>query len=328
MLEFLSPLAWVVHPLGGILLAFVAANIFSRRRRLSEPVLVAVLLLLALSVLGAGWVVHPAAGLMLALLASVIFHAWRREARTILAALAALAFFAWRGADWALYPLAGLLLAWLPAVLFSGALWRRRPLPSTVQAQPAALSAQAADDPLLDLNMRVDAGQGRRTQKRLARAERRADGEVCPQRFQVQVVAAPAPTPAPDLLSLSRDERLPADARARLGALHFRCAEALAYLREREQDSGHSGFLLRQIAADYAPEAVQAYLKLPRSLADVTPLQGGKTGRTLLNEQLELLLGAVRDMLEGAAQAGSQHLLSHQRFLQGRFAPPPDDLKL
>ncbi|ULH17177.1 hypothetical protein MF271_18795 (plasmid) [Deinococcus sp. KNUC1210] len=73
---------------------------------------------------------------------------------------------------------------------------------------------------------------------------------------------------------------------------------------------------------------MQAYLKLPPSLAGVKVLQEGKTGRELLSEQLDLLLDAVKDMLEGAAQAGSQHLLAHQRFLRDRFARPPDDLKL
>ena len=89
-----------------------------------------------------------------------------------------------------------------------------------------------------------------------------------------------------------------------------------------------AGFMLRQIAEDYAPEAVRAYLKLPPSLANVTPLQDGKTGRDLLGEQLDLLLGAVQDIMRDAAQAGSQHLLAHQRFLKDRFAKPSDELKL
>ena len=68
--------------------------------------------------------------------------------------------------------------------------------------------------------------------------------------------------------------------------------------------------------------------QLPPSLANVTPLQDGKTGRDLLGEQLDLLLGAVQDIMRDAAQAGSQHLLAHQRFLKDRFAKPRDELKL
>jgi len=86
--------------------------------------------------------------------------------------------------------------------------------------------------------------------------------------------------------------------------------------------------MLRQIRGDYAPEAVRAYLKLPASLANVAPLQDGKTGRDLLGEQLDLLLGGVSDIMRDAAQAGGQHLLSHQRFLKDRFAKPDDELKL
>ncbi len=340
MPDLLEPISWVVHPLGGMTLAFLASVIFSRRGRRSPGLLGALLLLLALSVLGAGWLVHPAAALTIALLASTVFHAWRREKVTILAALIALAVFSVLGAEWAIYPLLGLGLAWLMKVVATGELFRAAPRPSRREelgrqrekafaGSPAALPAQAGGEalPVLGFPERVAARIERRLLRRTAKLERKAERLGVP--FRVQ--AAPAPPLAAlvgDLLALSRDERLPADARARLGALHFRCQEALAYLKDREQDAAGAGFMLRQIAEDYAPEAVRAYLKLPPSLANVTPLQDGKTGRDLLGEQLDLLLGAVQDIMRDAAQAGSQHLLAHQRFLKDRFAKAHDELKL
>jgi len=338
--DLLEPISWVVHPLGGMTLAFLASVIFSRRGRQSPRLLGALLLLLALSMLGAGWLVHPAAGLTLALLASTVFHAWRRERVTIVAALIALAVFSAMGAEWAIYPLLGLGLAWLMKVVATGELFRAAPRlerqgkpggqrEKTFAAAPAALPAQADGEalPVFGFPERMAARIERRLLRRTAKLERKAERLGVPFRVQA-ALAPPVPPPVGDLLALSRDERLPADARARLGALNFRCQEAFAYLKDREQDAVSAGFMLRQIAEDYAPEAVRAYLKLPPSLANVTPLQDGKTGRDLLGEQLDLLLGAVQDIMRDAAQAGSQHLLAHQRFLKDRFAKPSDELKL
>ncbi|WP_407570065.1 hypothetical protein [Deinococcus altitudinis] len=336
----LDSVSWIVHPLAGMTLAFLASVIFTPRRRPWPVLLGAVGLLIALSLLGAGWVVHPAAGLSVALLASTVFRAWRREWPTVLAALSALLVFSLLGAGWAVFPLMGLGLAWLMKVVFSGELFRtgveQRPLAS-LDGSPAALPARGGGEAFSfgAAQERVTARAERKVQKRVEKLERKAEKLGVPLRIQ-SVPEVPAAPPAvaltkdtaDGLLLLSRDERLPADARARLGALHFRCREALAYLKEHDRDGAGTGFLLRQIETDYAPEAVRAYLKLPGSLANVTPLQDGKTGQGLLNEQLDLLLNAVHDIMQDAAQAGGQHLLAHQRFLKERFAKPNDELKL
>ena len=353
MLDVLEPISWVVHPLGGMTLALLASLIFTQRGRRSPQLIFALVMLLALSVLGAGWLVHPAAGMTIAVLASTIFHAWRRERATIIVALGALLVFAFLGAEWAIFPAVGLFMAWLLKVVATGELFRGasvadRPR-SAFAGGPAALPEQGSGQPFfmtglgqsaqgqskLGLPERVTARVEQRLQKRVDRLQHRAERLGVPLRIQtgaagpVSLIKAPAP-PADtgDLLDLSRDERLPADARARLGALHFRSQEALTYLKDRELDAAGPGFLVRQIAGDYAPEAVRAYLKLPPTLANVTPLQDGKTGRDLLGEQLDLLLAAVSDIMKDAAQAGSQHLLAHQRFLKDRFAKPNDELKL
>ncbi|WP_407538213.1 hypothetical protein Q0M94_08865 [Deinococcus radiomollis] len=343
----LDSVSWIVHPLAGMTLAFLASVIFNRQRRQWPVVLGAVGLLLVLSVLGADWVVHPAAGLSIALLASTVFHAWRREWKTVLAAVLALLVFSALGAGWAVFPLMGLGLAWLMKVVFSGELFRAAPQERSaafLAGTPAALPAQGGGEAFAvgafsvdTVQERVTARAERRVQKRVAKLERKAERLGLPLRVSLEkspsepvAAALPAAIPAPagGLLALSRDERLPDDARARLGALHFRCREALDYLKAHGQDGAGPGFLLRQIETDYAPEAARAYLKLPPSLAGVTPLQDGKTGRDLLNEQLDLLLSAVADIMKDAAQAGSQHLLAHQRFLKDRFARPNDELKL
>lgn len=350
----LDSVSWVVHPLAGVTLAFFASVIFNPQRRQLRTVAAALVAFVLLSVLGAGWVVHPAAGISIAVLVSLAFHAWRTEWPLLLAVLAGLAVFMALGAGWAIFPLLGIGIAWLFRVVFSGDLFRAAEpgsTPAALRGTPAALPAQGGGEVFRMVAgiERVAARAERKMQRRVAKLERKAEKLGVPLRVSLEksapeglVAAAQPPTVQPPaspmpatvpaatgLLALSRDERLPADARARLGALHFRCREAATYLSDHNQDlQGGSGFLLGQIETDYAPEAVRAYLKLPSSLANVTPLQDGKTGQGLLNEQLDLLLSAVQDILQGAAQAGGQHLLAHQRFLKERFAKPNDELKL
>jgi len=350
----LDSVSWVVHPLAGIMLAFFASVIFNPQRRQLKTVAVVLVAFVLLSVLGAGWVVHPAAGISIAVLVSLAFHSWRSQWPLLLAVLAGLAVFMALGAGWAIFPLLGIGVAWLFRVVFSGDLFQAAEpgrAPAALRGTPAALPAQGGGEVMrmvTGLERLTDRAE-RKIQRRVAKLERKAEKLGVPLRVNLEkpapdarltvsplATAQPPAVPTPEavpvatgLLSLSRDERLPADARARLGALHFRCREAATYLSDHGQDlQSGSGFLLGQIETDYAPEAVRAYLKLPGSLANVTPLQDGKTGQGLLNEQLDLLLSAVQDILQGAAQAGGQHLLAHQRFLKERFAKPNDELKL
>ncbi len=338
VLQLLSPLAWMVHPLGALTLAFLASNMFSSsRRRRWLPLLGGVLALLALSLLGADWLIHPAAALTLALLASLVFRRWRRERVTMILALVALVIFAVLGAGWVVFPLLALGLAWYAKVTVTGELSRSRTVPIR-RADSAALPPQGEGEQLHfgslggHLGQHLGARVQRRLEGRMVRLERRAARLGVPVNLRKPDLRQPVQVSpsalAEGLLALSRDERLPADSRARLGALHLRCRESLAYLSQRGQDGAGAGFLVEQIAGDYAPEAVAAYLKLPPSLADVAPLQEGRTGRDLLNEQLDLLLGAVRGVMTDAAQAGGQHLLAHRRFLQDKFGQKEGELKL
>ena len=344
MPEVLHALNWVVHPLGALTLAFLASVIFTGRRQNWPPVLAGVVFLVLLSRLGADWLVHPAAALCIAVLAANIFHAWRREWVTVVCALLGLALFSALGASWAVFPLVGLGLAWLATVLFSGELFRT-PAPGTVRQvprpAPAALPAQGSGE-AFDLGAMQERLQDRfqrKYVKRVAKMQRKLarrgllppvnlgpEGPMLTKQPPEPQVAAPAPTGS--LEALSRDTRLPGAARARLAALDLRAREAQQYLKDRELAGAEPDFLLRQITSDYAPEAVAAYLKLPPSLAGVTPLQDGKTGQDLLNEQLDLLLQAVQDLMVDAAQAGSQEMLAHQRFLQEKFGKKRGDFEL
>ena len=72
-------------------------------------------------------------------------------------------------------------------------------------------------------------------------------------------------------------------------------------------------------ATDYLPEALQAYLRLPRDWADTRPIDGPKTALLVLIEALELLGVTMDQILDAANRADAQALIAHSRFLDAKF---------
>lgn len=328
-------LSWVVHPLAALTLGWFSSIAFvpKRRRNLAE-IGTALGLIFTLTLLGASWLVHPVAALSLAVISSVAFHAWSRNAAVLAGALLVIAACAALGAGWVVYPLGALGIGWFATVLFSGELFRQpaprtrtREAPLGAGATPAALPAPD-DAHLLDPETFVSREKeavpaGHHAGKAGRRAERRA-------RRESRVPATPAPSAPPSvtgdlesLIAANRD-RLPHTILAQLQVLVTDLREAFAHQQQHGLPDVESGVLLRQIATDYAPSAIRAYLRLPASLADVTPLQEGKTGLALLTEQLGLLQEATRDILTNAAHARGQEILTHQRFLREKFRKTTD----
>lgn len=72
-------------------------------------------------------------------------------------------------------------------------------------------------------------------------------------------------------------------------------------------------------ATDYLPEAIGAYLRLPRDWADSRPVDRGKTSLLLLIDQLDLLATTMDAIYDAANTTDAAALISHGRFLQERF---------
>jgi hypothetical protein len=72
-------------------------------------------------------------------------------------------------------------------------------------------------------------------------------------------------------------------------------------------------------ATSYLPEAVGAYLRLPRSWADSRPVSGGKTSMMLLCDQLDLLAYTMGQVLDAILRADAAALVAHGAFLQEKF---------
>jgi len=80
-----------------------------------------------------------------------------------------------------------------------------------------------------------------------------------------------------------------------------------------------SAYIVRQTALEFLPEALHNYLNLPPAYANVHPLKDGKTAKTLLLEQLDLLSKTMEQMVEDAHRNDAEKLLVHGRFLEERF---------
>jgi hypothetical protein len=82
-------------------------------------------------------------------------------------------------------------------------------------------------------------------------------------------------------------------------------------------------YSLMATATDYLPEALSAYMRLPRDWADSRPIEGAKTSLLVLVDQLDLLGSTVDKMYDAVLQADAQALIAHGRFLQEKFGHAP-----
>jgi hypothetical protein len=83
---------------------------------------------------------------------------------------------------------------------------------------------------------------------------------------------------------------------------------------------------LAQTATDYLPEALGAYLKLPRSYAERQPVVDGRTPLQVLCDQLDLLAAKMDEVFTAVCQSDADALVAHGRFLSDKFAPGSLDL--
>lgn len=111
-----------------------------------------------------------------------------------------------------------------------------------------------------------------------------------------------------------------------LGALR-NIEEKLAFILERIGEGGEvfdlRPFEVRKIAFEYLPDTLSQYLQLPPSMAKTQRLNSGKTAEESLNEQLNLLDGALHDLARSLFEKDAGGLLVHGRFLKEKFAEQP-----
>ncbi len=77
-------------------------------------------------------------------------------------------------------------------------------------------------------------------------------------------------------------------------------------------------------ATDYLPEAIGAYLRLPRDWADTRPVDGHKTSLMVLIDQLDLLGVTMNKIYDAANRTDADALIANGRFLQQKFGHQAD----
>lgn len=151
----------------------------------------------------------------------------------------------------------------------------------------------------------------------------------------------PAPTEADITASLAAVDQLinsgtlPAVVRSRAARVATLVRKTLPRLGSLGLGS-YDSYSVVATATDYLPEAIGAYLRLPRDWADSRPVDNGKTPLLLLIDQLDLLGATMEKIYDAANSTDAAALITHGRFLQERFghpsapvdlnmAPPPSD---
>ena len=122
-----------------------------------------------------------------------------------------------------------------------------------------------------------------------------------------------------DAFEASLDDRVPAAVESRVARV---AATVRATLPRLAQLGGgrYQAPPVMAPATSYLPEAVGAYLRLPRSWADSRPVSGGKTSLMVLCDQLDLLGYKMDQVFDAVCRADAAALVAHGQFLAEKFA--------
>lgn len=134
------------------------------------------------------------------------------------------------------------------------------------------------------------------------------------------------PTSAEILASVEAVERritgtAPAAVTARVHRIGTRVAEMVPRL-DRMGVASLEAHTVVATATSYLPEAVDAYLRLPRDFADRRVVSDGKTSLMLLCDQLDLLAVTLGKISDAVSRQDANALIAHGDFLAQKFGPP------
>ena len=115
---------------------------------------------------------------------------------------------------------------------------------------------------------------------------------------------------------------LTAEMQPHLVSIRTSVAEVLPRLLEGRGGGGSDLFTVRETVLRYLPETLANYVALPPAFRSGHALQGGKTARQLLGEQLALLDEQMTQVVVNVAGSDAQALLANGQFLQAKFRQP------
>jgi len=113
--------------------------------------------------------------------------------------------------------------------------------------------------------------------------------------------------------------KVPEDVLDAVVRIHDAVRDVLAR-REHLPPGSPDAFVVQRTVDDYLPNALEAYLSLPRGYANRVAVSGGRSARQVLLDQLALLERKLREVVEALVRGDTDRLLAHERFLADRFA--------
>ncbi len=167
----------------------------------------------------------------------------------------------------------------------------------------------------------------------LARRSRRSRlrREAWAAAWAAQQQPVPAGAPAPPAPPAAAETGLPPEHRAQVDRIR-RKAQALLLQANRFPADGLDLHLVRRTQDEYLPATLEAFLALPPSAGEWAVSPDGRTGRQMLQDQLDLLETKMDEVHADLRQHNLQRLLVNERFLEERFGrtgageltiPPP-----
>ncbi|HLV55802.1 MAG TPA: hypothetical protein VKY71_09560 [Actinotalea caeni] len=143
----------------------------------------------------------------------------------------------------------------------------------------------------------------------------------------------PEPVPVPELPPAPTSEeilasvedvrrrvagRVPPAVQARVERIARTVAEMVPRL-DRPGLGSRQAHTVVATATSYLPEAVDAYLRLPRDFADRRVVADGKTSLMLLVDQLDLLGATIAKISDAVSRQDANALIAHGAFLEEKF---------
>jgi hypothetical protein len=113
--------------------------------------------------------------------------------------------------------------------------------------------------------------------------------------------------------------RVPADVAASVGRISTVIRELLDRVNAQPAAS-EDVFVLSRMACDYLPATIDGYLRLPPTYATQHRLADGRTPLAMVQDQLGLLEGKLKEVSDAMLAGDSDRLAAHGRFLQESFA--------
>jgi hypothetical protein len=111
------------------------------------------------------------------------------------------------------------------------------------------------------------------------------------------------------------------DMRRGLASIRTSVAEVLPRLLASAA-AGDDLFVVRETVLRYLPETLANYVALPPAFRATHVLQGGRTARDLLADQLRLLDQKLREVVANVAASDAQALVANGQFLEAKFRQP------